>query len=413
MPLRLPLSFTLALLVLACATGVAALLLNSKTQPPAKPPSERIWSVNAVPAEFVTAAPEVTLYGRLESPRTTTLTAAVTAFVSRQQVDEGEQVAAGTLLLELDPRDAQLIVTNREAQRNQIRAQLQALDIRHRANLDALAIEEQLLQLSQRAVDRIEQLKGRNVSSETQLEDAQRSYQQQALALTSRRREVADYPARKSELEALMQSAEVQLDSARLDLERTRITAPFKARITRINTAPGSRVRSGDPLLTLYQADALEVRAQIPSRLLPTLRAALAGGQPLSASAELDGQPLQLRLDRLAADVGSGRAGVDALFSLADPASMLAVGRTLSLKLRLPSVEAVLSLPAQALYGTDHIYRLEGDRLQAVAVQRLGEHQVAGEPRLLLAADSLQPGDRILTTQLPNAMTGLRVRVTP
>ena len=46
-------------------------------------------------------------------------------------------------------------------------------------------------------------------------------------------------------------------------------------RIARVLVSPGKRVRSGDALISLYDTDAMVVRAQVPSRYLPAVRAYL------------------------------------------------------------------------------------------------------------------------------------------
>jgi hypothetical protein len=89
------------------------------------------------------------------------------------------------------------------------------------------------------------------------------------------------------------------------------------------------------------------------------------------------------------------------------------------LELQLPAVDDAIAVPRSALYGNDHVYRVSEGRLERVRVERLGESrgesqgELRGDDRgsrLLLRSDALRPGDRIATTQLPNAVDGLRVR---
>ena len=69
-------------------------------------------------------------------------------------------------------------------------------------------------------------------------------------------------------------------------------------------------------------------------------------------------------------------------------------------------------LPYEAIYGTDRIYRLEGERMRTLQVERVGEQRgLDGSARVLVRSPELKAGDEIVITQLPNAMDGLRVRV--
>jgi hypothetical protein len=82
------------------------------------------------------------------------------------------------------------------------------------------------------------------------------------------------------------------------------------------------------------------------------------------------------------------------------------------LSVNLPVVHDSVALPYEAVYGTDRIYRLEGERMRTLQVERVGEQRsLDGSTRVLVRSPELQPGDKIVITQLPNAMDGLRVRV--
>ncbi len=405
------LPFILAILVLGGAGASFYYLKSTKPQAADKPITEKIWTVSATTAELKAIAPNVTLYGRLESPRSSELTAAVTAFVKQRLVDEGSHVSTGDSLLLLDPRDVRLIVAQREADLIDIDARIQAEITRYQSDLKALAIEKQLLKLAQRSVERFKELKGRNVGTDTQLDDARRSYQQQALNLNNRQLNINDHSNRLAQLKAQQKQFQVQLDSALLDLERTHITAPFSGRIAQVSVAPGDRVRSGDNLLRMYNTEIMEVRAQIPSRYLPSIRKALDQGQPMTAKTTLDGVAVELKLKRLSGEVADGRAGVDALLQVTTANNNLELGRAVEINLALPEQPGLLVLPSQSLYGTNRIYLVEDNRLKGLKIQRIGELVIDGQSKILIKSDQVSAGDQIVTTQLPNAITGLKVKI--
>jgi len=65
----------------------------------------------------------------------------------------------------------------------------------------------------------------------------------------------------------------------------------------------------------------------------------------------------------------------------------------------------------QSIYENDRVYQVVDDRLQALTVERVGDHATdAGEYRILVRGEGLRPGARIITTQLPKAISGLRVQ---
>jgi hypothetical protein len=103
--------------------------------------------------------------------------------------------------------------------------------------------------------------------------------------------------------------------------------------------------------------------------------------------------------------------GVDGLFSLVkDQPSTLALGTFIELSLSLGTQDNVIVMPFNALYGLNRVYRLNDGYLEAVKISRVGEYEDSdGQTQLLIRGDNLNEGDRIVSTQLPNAITGLRV----
>jgi len=399
----------LPVVIIAVALATFNYLKSTKPKPPARPVKEKVWTVQAETVRFTSEQPELSLYGKIESPRMASLTSALTAFVAQLEVDEGGQVEAGQLLIQLDPRDAQLILNQRQADLDNVNARISAEQVRHQSDLDSLTLEKNLVELQRKTVQRYQNLAKRKVGSEDQLDNARIAYQQQRLSLQSRQQAITDHPNRMAQLEADKARVEALRDAAKLDLERTGIRAPFIARIARVEVTPGDRVRSGDPLLSLYPLDRLEIRAQIPDRVLPLIRKALQQQQKITAAGHLDGQTLELGLDRLAAEVNSGRGGVDALFKITS-GEIPEPGRSVAINLHLPMVKGVVSLAPQALYGTDSVYRIRNGRLEAIQVHQAGSKTDEGSPRVLLISDQLSEGDKVITTQLPNAISGLKVK---
>ena len=402
----------LPLLILAIAGLITFALVKTREQPQAQEAQIKRWNVTATELNIISAAPELTLYGQFEPPQTTRLSSALNADVSRILASEGEQQPRGSLLLELDAREVELQLRQRKAELAAINARINAEQVRYQHDRSSLKLEQDVQRLNQDRVDRAESLQQRNLLSQEQLDTSRQTLRQQALAIEARRQSIADHPNRLAQLEAERERTQSQIELAELDLERTRIQAPFNARILSIETAVGNRVRPGDALITLYDLDRIQLRAQVPDHWRERLGQALEQG-PLQARAELAGETVSLEMQRLAARINPGQAGVDALFSLPPQGQLPLPGQTLSIRLQLPKQDTLFALPPEALYGTNRVYRLdENERLQAVRVELAGQRQLPdGQQQVLVSADALSSGDRIITTQLPNAIGGLPVQV--
>ena len=401
------------IVILLVALTIAVAFI--RTRPQAKPVevTEKAWLVSAQAVAPRPWSPSLTLYGRVESLWSSELTAGVTADVNAVEVIEGDTVDQGELLLSLDERDARLLLAQREAELREAEAQIASEESRHQANLQALPREKELLALTQAEAGRLQDLVTKKIAAQSNLDTARQAVERQGISLSDREQAVREHEPRMAELQARRARLEALRDQAQLELERCRVTAPFDARVARVLVSPGKRVRVGDALLVLYDTAALVVRAQVPSRYLPAVRAARADGKELMVEGSIDRQAVTARLLRLAGEVASGTGGVEGLFEIEGAGDFLQQGRFVRMDLKLPEQPGLIALPHEAIYGTDRVYTIDGEsRMRPVRVERVGETRNGGGGSLvLIRADVLEADDRIITTQLPNALDGLLVRV--
>lgn len=402
----------LPVLILGLAFAAAARLVATKPQHQAVIVKEKAWLVAVQAAEPRDLAPELTLYARIESQWSTQLTTGITADVTEVLASEGDLVEQDAVLVRLDERDTRLLLAQREADLQELRAKIAAEDIRYQTDSEALPRERELLALTRNEEVRLRDLVSKKVGAQSQLDSARQAMQHQAISLAAREQAVAEHDTRLAELIARQGRAESLRDQAALELERCQVRAPFNARIAQVLAAPGKRVRVGDPLLQLYDTDKLLLRGQIPTRYLALVRSALVQGQPLLVAGELDGRVVDGRLRGLAGEANTATGGIDGLFDILGDHTGLHQGRFARLRMTLPTQRQVLALPPEAIYGTDRIYYVDSDdRMRAFGVRRVGDvRDDSGDAWVLVQADGLEPNSRIVTTQLPNAIDGLLVR---
>jgi RND family efflux transporter MFP subunit len=332
--------------------------------------------------------------------------------VEKVHVIEGSQVQAGELLLELDDADARLDVQLAEADVAKARAAIAARESRHQADLQTLPSERKLYQLVQAEVKRLLNLSKKQVSSQSALDTARQSAARQAISIARIEESIRTHAARMQELEAALARAEAALEKARLQLDRTRITAPFDGRVTRVYVAQGHRVNRGGKLLDLFENDSLMFRAMLPAIYVPQVRQALAHGEALAVSGKVDERKVEGHLISLGAEVRQGSGGIEALFLIDQGQDWLQKGRVLQLRLTLPDQENVMPVPFEALYGSNKVYIIDDEnRLRPVKVQRVGEIWRDGNNQVLIRSRDLKNGQRLLVTQLPNAVESLLVEI--
>lgn len=387
--------------VLVLLLAVAGFAILRATRPVVAPVEvrERVWRVEAHELASTTARPTLVLYGRIEAPDRIRAAAPISGRIIEVKVRDGDRVEAGAVLARMDPRDLQPRIA-------QATADVERERIRLRHDQEAIVQERTLLQLAEAKLARFERLKNARLGAESAFDQAREEIARVRLSLSERQQAIAEHPSRLAQLQA-------KLAEARRDAERGEITAPFAARIGKVEVAAGDQVQPGQALLSLYASDALYLRARVPAIYAEELRAALARGEVLQAQAEFGTTTLLTRLDRISGEADA--RGVDVLLRL-DDASRVPVGAFVNAVLERPTASDVFAVPPSALHGGDRIYLIGDDnRLRALPVRRAGERRDGGTLTLLVrpaaSAQALASGMRILATHLPHAIDGLAVEV--
>lgn len=403
---RLLRQWSLPLIVLVIVSLLMAWLLGSRTE--RKPPklTEKTWQVAVVEIEPQRLSPQLRLYGLVEAEGHVTLTAPAAADVAEVFVQSGEQVAAGTTLLQLSPEDFEPLLRQREADLAELRAQQADLAVQRESERKALKEEQALLELARRNLERVTSLRKNRLSSDTAISDARERLGRQQLAVIAREQSLKRLDAQAKQLEARVQRAQALLDQARLALQRSVPIAPAEVVIDEVPVAPGDRLRGGDPMVSWYRPDSLQVRARLPLAYREELQQALQ-----SANAPLaKGMGIDFSLERLAGS--ASLAGIDAWLRPIEQSTLLRPGLSLELLLNRPPKDRAIAVPASALYDESRLFRVVEGRMQSVEVQPLGFYiDEEGEHWRLVESPELKGGDRVVVTHLPNASEGLKVRV--
>ena len=192
-----------------------------------------------------------------------------------RELANGEYFQAGQTLLAIEADDYELAVKRAEADLRQASA-VRTGAAAHIDDMGARWAD------AQRERDRIEGLLAEGVAKPRELEKAQ-------LAL-----DVADAARRTAQsqmatAEASRLAAKAALARAQLDLDRTRITAPFDGRIVEERVDVGQYVVAGQAIATVYSTDTIEVPIPLETRELAwfDLQNGRAGDQKYGANVTL------------------------------------------------------------------------------------------------------------------------------
>jgi RND family efflux transporter MFP subunit len=370
------------------------------------------------PQSFV---PALTGFGEARPDRAWQAIAQVPGRISHlhPELKDGAVIAAGTLLLEIDPTDYALAVKRAEAAKSLARARIDELDMRRVDLAESIEIETRALSIAEREFDRRRTLFESGHISRLEADAEEQRLLRQRQSLQSMRGQVNLIPAQQAALRAQLQESEAQLAKALEDLNRTRVTMPFDGRIERVQVEATQFVAAGQPMFAAGSTDAVEVVLRVPPEQLwarfPDLldrRGGIELGAALSAEVSYEAGDLRL----------SWPGRVIRVDPSVDP-----VTRTAQLYIR---VENVPDGGASPLGG--HLYvrvRVEGPAsADRIVIPRMAHHGgfvhvVDGELRarrrpidvafrqddVIVVAGGLEPGEMLILSELLFPVDGMPV----
>lgn len=405
-------ALTLGILALAGLTMVNAVKARMADDGPGMPQRERVFSAAVMSVEPGRVVPVMTAFGEIRSRRTLELRSprSGTVIWLAEGFEDGASVAAGQMLVRLDPADAMaardLAAADLEKAQAEAAEALRALDLAR----DELAAAEVQARLRAQALTRQEDLKARGVGSDAAVETAALAASAADQAVLSRRQALSAAEARVGLTGTASARAAVALAEAERALTETEIHATFDGRLNAVNVAVGRVVGMNENLAELIDPGALEVSFRLSASQYARM---LDGtGQivpaPLAISLDVAGAEIAAtgRITRVGAAVGEGQTG-RLIYAALDDAAGFRPGDFVTVRIEEPALDGLAELPATAL-GSDGTVLAVGadDRLEAVPVtllRRQADSVIVSLPEGL-------SGREIVTERSPLLGAGIKVR---
>jgi multidrug efflux pump subunit AcrA (membrane-fusion protein) len=400
-------------LIIVGALALVVLLVATRSSEEPEQRQERAWAVEVIEATPTTVNPTLELFGQVLSPQDAELSAGIEAVVMAMPVRDGVFVTQGEVLLILDDRDANLALRQNEADLKEANAQMSFARIRLQRSKRAFGKEQEVLTINEQRAERARELAKDGLISKADEETSNENLARQQLAVNSAELAIEENSARLIELEARISRFTALRDAAAIDLERTQVKAPFAGVISDLRVSQGDRVRIGDPLMRLQNPEAIEIRAQLPSRIARSISESLQENARINAVVEVDGMKVTGKLLRVSGQTSAGSGGVDSFIGIEAGMTGLRLGSTVRILLELPAEKNVIAVPGEAIYGSSRLYKLNDGRMQMIEIERIGERSFSdGRTKVLVRTTELSSSDRIIVTKLANAADGLLVQPT-
>jgi len=375
----LPLALTLAWALGGCSRG------DGKPGPAAGASASAAASAPAAAAAAAASAPVLLLAaedlrvvsastlasgpvisGEVQPERRADLRAEVGALVKQVLKENGEQVRAGEVLVRLDD--------------TAIRDALASADEAQRAS-------GQSFEQAERQLQRLRTLQTQGMVSMQSLEDAE---------------------VRRNNAQSDLVAARARVSSARQQLQRTEVRAPFAGVLSDRKVSAGDTASVGKELVKVIDPASLRFEGLVSADRLHELKL----GQAVSF--RVNGYPQDVfvgSVKRIDASANAATRQVEVLVAFADPAKLPRVaGLFAEGRVETGGTQALM-LPESAIKRAGeaaHVWRVEGQALRKVAV-KLGERDSrSGE---FPAISGLAAGDRILRNPGSTLVDGQRLEL--
>ena len=222
---------------------------------------------------------------------------------------------------------------------------------------------------------------------------------------------------------ARVESAESALTKAKLDLERTRIVAPFAGRVIRKLVDLGQVVSPNTQLAEIYATDVVEIRLPLRNRDLRFIdlpeRYRYSDAEESSATdaiikSDLIGEEeWPAKLIRTESAIDEAARQLHVIAQIEDPfgpqnegRSPLKIGQYVTAEIQGKMLPGALVIPNSAIYQGAYVYTVEDGILRRRDVDIAWQNDVEA-----VVQGGLEPGANLVTTPLGQVTSGIRVSV--
>lgn len=406
------LALSLGLLAYAGTTVMQAVEERAQAGDRPRMARERVFTVPVVTLEAGQIAPELVTFGEVRARRALDLRVAVAGRVAylAPGFGDGAAVAAGQVLVRLDPADATAARDLAASDLDRAGGELSdALAARELAREDVAAARDQA-ELRERALARRQDLAARGVSTDAATEEAELAASSARQALVARRQAEAQAVARVAQAETALARQQITVAEAERRLADTVLRAGFDGTLADVAVSEGGLVGGNERIGQLIDPDDLEIAFRVSTAQYLRLLDGDGALQPLPVAVSLDVAGTQIVsggvLDRVSASVGEGQSG-RLIYARMDAARGFRPGDFVRVAVQEPALDGVALLPATALGPADEVLVVgAGDRLEVARVAVLRRQGDA----VIVRVDALAGRD-VVSERGPMLGAGIAVRV--
>lgn len=217
--------------------------------------------------------PMTTAYGSVEHSVALQNRAEVSGKISYMHPDlkQGGSIAAGLLVLRIDPEDVEVSLKQSEADLQSNLSSLQQLDEEEKTTRRSLRLAQDSLNVGRKELQRIQDMWDKRLIARSVLDSEKQSLLQLQQSVSDLQGQLNTYVSRRTSAQAQIERASQQVRSQQTSLGRTELYMPFDARIGSVPVDKGEYVSVGTALFEALATDRVEITAQLPIQQMAKL----------------------------------------------------------------------------------------------------------------------------------------------
>jgi membrane fusion protein, multidrug efflux system len=244
--------------------------------------------------------------------------------VKRVLVDDNRPVKTGELLVEIDPQDYEVRVNEARAALDAEKSRLADAEAGIKAAQATVEVQEVAAKQAELDKNRASALFKDNVVPKERLEKSETAFNMSVSQLKAAKEQLARAASSKELEGSLIKQREAALETAKLNLSYTKLTAPTDGYVTKKSVEEGNQVAAGQPLMAVVALDDIWITANFKETQLKGVRP---GQQAVIAVDTYPGVQFRGKVDSIMAGTGS-------VFSLFPPEN--ALGNYVKVVQRIP-----------------------------------------------------------------------------
>jgi HlyD family secretion protein len=332
----------------------------------------------------------VSASGKIEPKRSVNISADTMGRVTSLAVNEGDTVARGQFLLQIDPKNLRSAVAAGEAGVLAARSSLEQLRV-------STQTARENLNLARETLRRQQELWREGLTTKDALDHADNEVKVREKELQEREQAVKTQDLR-------IRQERAALDSARYDLSKVRIESPIDGIVTRRNIEEGETVvvgtmnNAGTVLLTIADMSVIEAEVEVDETDIPSVRLGQSAKVTIDALpdqtftgqvTEIGNSPIQNTATQSGGETSTQATNFKVVVTLEGRIPGVRPGFTTTADITTATRENVVSVPIQATTVREMVVDARGQIVREPPTN--GRRRQGGvEPSV--AASELQPG---------------------